>query len=132
MNVFSYIYYRLVKFYNRVFGIKESPGFLIHSCYSWGLLILLTAICFYLLSIETVVLWSLGIKMKKVFVLITILPFMLLHIFSEELFGNDDEKYKELCYRFETNKHKWFKGLCVLLFVSLAIPCYITMIFLCK
>lgn len=132
MSVFAYIYYRLVKFYNKAFGIKESPGFLIQSSYSWGLLILLTAICFYLLSIETVVFWGLGVKMKKIFVIITFLPFMLLHIFSEELFGNEEKKYKELCQRFETDKHKWFKGLCVFLFVSLAIPCYIIFIFLCK
>lgn len=132
MRVFAYIYYRLVKFYNKVFGIKESPGFLIQSCYSWGLLILLTAICFYLLSIETIVLWSFGIKMKILFVLFTFLPFTLLHIFSEELLGKEEEKYKELCYKYKNDKHKWFKGLCVLLFVTLAIPCYVTLIFLCK
>lgn len=132
MGVFEYIYYRLVKFYNKTFGIKESPGFLIQSCYSWGLLILLTVICFYVLSIETVVLWSFGIKMKTVFVLITFLPFMVLHIFSEEFFGNDEKKFKELCRKYNTEKHKWIKGLCVLLFVLLAIPCYTTCVFLCK
>lgn len=132
MGVFAYIYYRLVKFYNKVFGIKESPGFLIQSCYSWGLLILLNAICFYLLSIETLVLWGFGIKMKIIFVLFTFLPFMLLHIFSEEILGKEDEKYEELCNRYKNDKHKWFKGLCVLLFVALAIPCYITFLFLCK
>lgn len=132
MSFFKYIYYRLVKFYNKVFDIKESPHFLIDSCYSWGLLILLNAICFYLLSIETIVLWGVGIKMNKAFVLITFLPFIILHVFSREIFGNEENNYKELCHRFETDKYEWFKGLCVLLFVSLAIPCYITMIFLCK
>ena len=132
MVFFPYVYYRLVKFYKKAFGIEKPIGFLIQDCYSWGLFILLNTICFYFLSIETVFLCSLGVKMKTLFVLITFLPFLLLHVFSEEIFGNLESNFKELCHRYKNDSYKWLKGLCVLLFVSLAIPCYIIIIFLFK
>ena len=130
--IFKYIYYRLVKFYKERFHIEESPGFLIQSCYSWGLYILLTATCFYFLSIETIVLWSVGIKMKKAFVLITILPFILLDVFSEEIFGNEKKNYQDLCHKYKMDKHVWIKGFFVVLFISLSIPSYIATILICK
>ena len=64
----KYIYYRLVRFYSKTFGIKDSPGFLIHSCYSWGLLIVLTSIYFYFMSLESIILYYIGINIKKVFI----------------------------------------------------------------
>lgn len=132
MGALRYIYYRLVKFYKEKFHIEESPGFLIQNCYSWGLLILLTAICFYLLSIEAIVLWCVGIKMKKAFVIITFLPFIILHVFSEEIFGNEKEKYKELCRRYKIDNYEWINGFCILIFILLSIPCLITTLLLFK
>lgn len=129
MKILKYIYYRLVKFYNKVFGIKESPGFLIQSCYSWGLLILLNAICFYLLSIETVLLGLYGFKMNEVLLLITFLPFVLIHVFSEELFGDGRERFKELCQRYQKDKYAVIKGIIVFVFVTFSIPCFIITLF---
>lgn len=37
-----------------------------------------------------------------------------------------------LCKKFSKEKYLWIKGLCVLLFVLLAIPCFIATSCLCK
>lgn len=129
MKILKYIYYRLVKFYNKVFGIEESPGFLIQSCYSWGLLILLNTLCFYLLSIETVLLGLFGIKMNAVLLLITFLPFVLIHVFSEEFFGDRREKYKVLCQRYQKDKYALIKGIIIFVIIVLSIPCFIITLF---
>ena len=105
LGVLRYIYYRLIKFYKETFRIEESPGFLIQSCYSWGLLVLLISICFYLMSIEVVVLWGLGIKIKKAYVLITMLPFFIFHVFSEQWLGDEKKFYKDLCKKFSKEKY---------------------------
>lgn len=132
MNVFKYIYYRLVRFYKKTFGIDDSPGFLIQSCYSWGLLLLLTSICFYLMSFEIVVLWSLGVKTKKGFILLTFLLFALFHIFSEHWIGDEKKFYNDICEKYKNESFVWLKGMMVFLFVVLSLPCYITTLFLCK
>ena len=79
-SLIQYIYYRLTKFYKNTFGIEDSPGFLIQSCYDWGSQILTSIVCFYILAIETIILQFLGIRMKTSFILITMLPFIFLHI----------------------------------------------------
>ena len=63
-SLIQYIYYRLTKFYKNTFGIEDSPGFLIQSCYDWGSQILTSIVCFYILAIETIILQFLGIRMK--------------------------------------------------------------------
>lgn len=132
MKFFAYIYYRLVGFYKNTFGIDDSPGFLIQSCYSWGLLILISSVCFYLLSVECIMLCYLGIKMSKEIVLLTIIPFALFHIFADLWLGDEKKLYNKLCKTYENERLKWFKGIMVLLFVLLSIPCYMFTFYLCK
>lgn len=130
MNIIKYIYYRLVKFYKNTFHIEESPGFLIHSCYSWGLGVLLASVCFYFMSVESVILWIIGLKMKKVFILFTIFPFALLHIFSEDWLGDEKQIYKDLCQQYKLETFKWLKGVGVFIFVLLSLPCYLITLYL--
>lgn len=132
MKIFIYIYYRLVSFYKKTFGIEESPGFLIQSCYSWGLLVLLTSVCLYLLSVECIILSHLGIRMNKTCVLLTMLPFAFFHIFSDLWLGDDKKTYKQLCKTYENEKLKWLKGIMVFLFIILSLPCYMATLYLCK
>lgn len=70
--------------------------------------------------------------MKKAFVIITFLPFIILHVFSEEIFGNEKEKYKELCRRYKIDNYEWINGFCILIFILLSIPCLITTLLLFK
>lgn len=88
-SLIQYIYYRLTKFYKNTFGIEDSPGFLIQSCYDWGSQILTAIVCFYILAIETIILQFLEIRMKTSFILITMLPFIYLQIFFEDVFGDE-------------------------------------------
>lgn len=132
MNIMKYIYYRLVRFYSKTFGIKDSPGFLIHSCYSWGLLIVLTSIYFYFMSLESIILYYIGINIKKVFILLTYIPFAILYLFSERWMGDEKDVYDKLCYKYKNEKLIWFKGFLVLLFVILSLPCYLITLFFCK
>ena len=95
-NLFQYVYYRIAKAYKDIFGIEDAPGYLlIQSCYSWGLLVLVTTLCSYTLALETVVLWYFGIRMKTMHIIITILPFGLLYFFAEHFLGDLKEKYKK-------------------------------------
>lgn len=130
MIIFKYIYYRLVEFYKEKLHIEDSPGFLIQSCYSWGLLLLLTSVCFYLLSVECILLWHFGIKMNKIHILLTMLPFALFHIFSDRWLGDEKKTYIKLCKTYKNEKCKWLKGLLVLLFILLSIPCFIITLFI--
>lgn len=85
-NVFKYMYYRLVKFYSNTFGIKEAPGYLlIQSCYCWGLLVLVTILCVYVLALETIVLWWFGVKTNNWHIIITFIPFGLFYFFSQNI-----------------------------------------------
>lgn len=130
MNLLKYTYYRLVGFYKKAFKIEESPGFLIQSCYSWGMLILLISICFYLMSIESVLLWWLGVKINKAFILLTMLPFALFHVFSDRWFS-DKKLYLDLCKKYKNERFKSIKGFLVVVFVTLSLPCCILTLYYC-
>lgn len=130
-NILEYIYYRLISFHKKYFEIEDSPGFLIQSCYEWGSQILMATLSFYSLSLITFVLWCHGIKMKALYIVISILPFFLLHVFSEMIFGEEKEQFKRLEKNYKNDKHKLLKGILIGLFVGLSLPCYLTTLFLC-
>ena len=95
-TLFLYIYYRIAKAYKDLFGIEDAPGyFLIQSCYSWGMIVLMTVLCLYTLAIETVVLWRFGIKMNTWLIIITFLPFGLFCFFAEHFIGDLKTTYKD-------------------------------------
>jgi len=131
-SFFQYIYYRLSMFYKKRFGIEESSSFFIQSCYGWGLLILLVSVCFYLLAAETYVLWFFGKQMKVAFILVTILPFAIIHIFFEQFFGNEKERFKKLESKFKNERLSIVKGLAIFVFVTLSFVSYFVALFLCK
>ena len=131
-NMFQYVYYRLVIFYKNSFGIKDSPGFLIQSCYDWGSQVLNAVICFYLLAIETLFLWVFGMKMKIAFVLITMLPFFFLHVFSEMIFGDEVKRFESLELKYKNDKLRVLKGVLIAMFSLLSLPCFILAMCLCK
>lgn len=131
-SMIQYIYFRLTKFYKNTFGIEDSPGFLIQSCYDWGSQILTAMVCFYILTIETVILWFFGIRMKTTIVLITILPFFFLHVFSEDIFGDEKKLYTELENKFKDDKYSFIKGVLVTVFVILSLVSFIMATQLCK
>ena len=127
------MYYRIAKAYKDIFGIEDAPGYLlIQSCYNWGLIVLLISICFYFLALEVVVLYHFGIKMKTVYVIVTMLPFLIIHVFSEEIFGNEKKKYKSLEKKYKGEKLSWLKGVSVLSFVVLSFACYFAALLSCK
>lgn len=127
------MYYRIAKAYKDIFGIEDAPGyFLIQSCYSWGLLVLIAAFCFYTLAIETIILWYFDIKMRPAYIVITILPFALFHIFSQQFFGDEKKRYKAMETKYKDEKVSWLKGIGILSFVVLSFVCYILAIFECK
>jgi hypothetical protein len=70
--------------------------------------------------------------MKIDIVLITFIPFIIIDFFSEEIIGNEKKNYQNLCHKYKMDKHVWIKGFFVVLFISLSIPCFITMVFLCR
>lgn len=125
MNVIKYLYYRYVKFYQRAFKIGDSPGFLIHSCYSWGLLVLLTSLMFYLLSVENILFWIMGIALRKEYILVTTLPLGLLYLFSEHWMGDEKSLYNDLCKKYKNERFMWFKGVLSLAFAVFSLPCYL-------
>lgn len=132
MNVIKYLYYRLVMFYKKHFNIDESPYFLIQSCYSWGLLVLLISFCFYLMSIECIIIWWMGFKMKKAYILFTMLPFAIFHVFSEYWIRDEKKLFEELCKKYNNDRFELLKGILVFLFVTFSLPCYFATLFLCK
>ena len=131
-TLIQYIYFRLTRFYKNTFGIEDSPGFLIQSCYDWGSQILTAMVCFYILTIETVILWLLGIKMKTIIVLITILPFFFLHVFSEDIFGDEKKLFAELENKFKGDKHPFIKGVLIAIFAILSLVSFIMATQFCR
>ena len=133
MRVFlSYIYYRLVKFYKNTFGIEDSDSFFIQSCYNWGLLVLLTSLCLYLLSIITLLLWQWRIKINVYILIVTMIPFALFHFLSESFIGDIKQKYQALEEKYQNEKLPWLKGLGVFLFVILSLVSYLLALHYCK
>lgn len=131
-SIVQYIYYRIAKAYRDIFGIEDAPGFLlIQSCYSWGSMVLLFSICFYLLAIETFVLWHFGIKMKVSYIIITVLPFALFHIFvlNEE---REKETFKNLKKKYKGEKLRVLKGIVILLFVLFSWVSFMWALSICK
>lgn len=131
-SLIQYIYYRLTKFYKNTFGIEDSPGFLIQSCYDWGSQILTSIVCFYILAIETIILQFLGIRMKTSFILITMLPFIFLHIFFEDVFGDEKKLFAELDKKFKGDKYPIIKGVIIAIFAILSLVSFIMALRFCK
>ena len=132
-NLFQYVYYRIAKAYKDIFGIEDAPGYLlIQSCYSWGLLVLVTVLCSYSLAIETVILWHVGIRMKTMHIIITIIPFGLFYFFVVYFLGDLKEKYKALAKKYKGDRFSWLKGIVILLFVVLSFVCYMVALSRCK
>lgn len=129
---FYYFYYRLAKFYKNVFGIDDSELFFVFSCYSWGMLVLLASLYFYLLSIETMTLWWIGIRTNATIIFLTMLPFAFIHIYLERREKSLQKKFKELESEYRNEKLSWLKGLLLFLFVILSLVCFIMTIKLCK
>ena len=120
------------KFYKNVFGIDDSELFFVFSCYSWGMLVLLASLYFYLLSIETMTLWWIGIRTNATIIFLTMLPFAFIHIYLERREKSLQKKFKELESEYQNEKLSWLKGLLLFLFVILSLVCFIMTIKLCK
>lgn len=130
---FQYIYYRIAKSYKNIFGIEEAPGFLlIQSCYSWGLLVLVTILCVYVLALETIVLWWFGVKTNNWHIIITFIPFGLFYFFAEHFIGDLRIRYKALEERYKNEKLSWLKGIGVFLFVVFAFVSYFVTLSQCR
>jgi hypothetical protein len=131
--LFLYIYYRIAKAYKDIFGIEDAPGyFLIQSCYSWGVLVLMTVLCSYTLAIETMVLWKFGIRINTWLIIITFLPFGIFYFFAEHFLGDLKTKYKNLERMYRHEKLSWLKGVAVLAFVVLSFICFMVALSHCK
>ena len=132
-HILFYIYYRLAKAYKNIFGIDDAPGYmLIQSCYSWGLLVLVTTLLFYSLAIEDIILWHFRVKLDKKIIIITSLPFAIFYIFAEHYIGDLKQIYKTLEKTSHNEKVPWLKGLLVFLFVILSIVSLIMALHFCK
>ena len=131
-SLIQYIYYRLAKFYKNTFGIKDSPGFLIQSCYDWGSQVLTAMVCFYILTIETILLWLFGIRMKTSFVFITMLPFFFLHVFFEDVFGDEKKLFAKLENKFKGDKLSFIKGVLIAIFAIFSLVSFIMALHYCK
>jgi len=132
-QLFLYVYYRISKAYRDVFGIEDAPGYLlIQSCYSWGLLVLITALCAYTLAFETVVFWKLGIKTGDWLILVTFLPFGLFYFFAERFLGDLKNRFKQLEKKYKNEKLSVFKGILVFVFVVLSFVCYFVALSICR
>lgn len=132
-NLFQYVYFRIAKAYKDIFGIEDAPGYLlIQSCYSWGLLVLVTALCSYTLALETVVLWYFGIRIKTMHIIITLLPFGLFYFFAELFIGDLKEKYQALAKKHKGDRLSWLKGIAILIFVVLSFVCFMVALSQCK
>ena len=122
----EYMYYRITRFYRKIFGIEEAPGYLlILSCYDWGLLILSLSLLCYLLVIETFILSFFGIKMNVWYVIITDIPFAIAYLFSDEILKNDKNHFDLLDQKYKEEKLKHIKGILVVLFVLLSLPSFL-------
>lgn len=124
-NAVQYIYYRIAKFYQKVFKIDDAPGYLlVLSCYDWGLLILSLSLFCYLLVIETFLLSFFGIRMNIWYIIITFIPFGLVYFFSDEILKNSKDNFELLEQKYKEEKLKLFKGILVALFVLLSLPSF--------
>ncbi len=125
-HMLTYIHYRLSVFYQKTFGIKESPGYLlVLSSYDWGLLVLLLSLLCYLLAIETIILSLYAVKMNVLFIVITSIPFAIVYIFSDKICKNGKDHFKVLETKYKHEKLKLIKGIFVWLFTLLSLPCFL-------
>lgn len=132
-QLFLYVYYRISKAYRDVFGIEDAPGYLmIQSCYSWGLLVLMTALCAYTLALETIVLWKLGIKTSNWLIIATFLPFGLFYFFAEHFLGDLKNRFKLLEKKYKKENYRFLKGVLVFIFVVLSFVCYFVSLSFCR
>ena len=93
---------------------------------------LVSTICSYTLSIETLVLWELGLKINKSLIIVTALPFALFYIFAERFMGDLKLRYKELEKKYHNEKLTWLKGILVLLFIVFSLVSFIMALRFCK
>ncbi|MBR1513166.1 MAG: hypothetical protein IJ622_02610 [Bacteroidales bacterium] len=132
-NLLLYMYFKIAKAYRDIFGIEDAPGYLlIQSCFSWGLLVLVSAIWFYTLSLETIVLWKFGFKINTQLIIVTALPFAFLYIFAERFIGDLKLRYKELEKKHLNEKLSWLKGILVFLFIILSLVSFIMALHFCR
>ena len=70
--------------------------------------------------------------MKTIIVLITILPFFFLHVFSEDIFGDEKKLFAELENKFKGDKHPFIKGVLIAIFAILSLVSFIMATQFCR
>ena len=116
-NLFYYCVFRIAKFYKKTQLALDYVA--------QGYFLFFFSITAYSLAALHVVLFLFNIKMDRAIIIIACLPLIIEIVFFNRLFPNAQEKYNYYEKLKRNEKHKWLKGLLVVLFLSLSLISYI-------
>jgi carbon starvation protein CstA len=116
-KLFNYCFYRIALFYKRHIPLEDYHG--------QGVFLQIFAILLYILTLLEIVLRLYGLKLTKEIAFIFLVPFVILTIMINRIFPQKEELFNELCLKYQHEKHKWIKGLCVCLYIIMSLVCFL-------
>ena len=123
-NLFNYCFYRIAFFYKKHIPLEDYLG--------QGIFLQLFADLLYVLSLIALLLGIVGIKFTKEIAIIFLIPFVILTIFMNRLFPNQEQLFEEMSLKYQQEKGRWIKGFLVFLYIIMSLPCFMMVLFAFK
>ena len=115
-RLFDYCVYRIANVYRKM-GMRDYLA--------QGYFIMFFALTCYLLTTAYIVLYLFNIKMNETIILVLYTPLIVEIIFYHRLFPNSEAVFGKLERETAHEKHRWFKGLLVVVFLLLSLTSYV-------
>ena len=119
-KLFNYCFYRIALFYRRHIPLEDYLG--------QGVFLQIFAILLYFLTLLELVLRLYGLRLTKGIAIIFLVPFVILTIMINHFFPRKEELFNELSLKYQHEKHKWIKGLCVFLYIIMSLVCFLSVL----
>lgn len=119
-KLFNYCFYRIALFYKRHIPLEDYLG--------QGIFLQIFAILLYILTLLELVLRFYGLKLTTGIAIIFLVPFVILTIMINRIFPRKEELFNELSLKYQYEKHKWIKGLCVCLYIIMSFVCFLSVL----
>lgn len=119
-KLFNYCFYRIAFFYKRHLPFEDYLG--------QGIFLQLFADFLYIATLIALILELMGIKFTKEIAIILLIPYVIVTIFMNRLFPNQEELFEEMSIKYQHEKGRWIKGLLIFLYLIMSIASYIMVI----
>ena len=123
-KILHYCFYRIALFYKRHIPFEDYLG--------QGVFLQIFAILLYILTLCELVLRSFGLKLTKGIAIIFLVPFVIFTIMINRVFPKKEELFDRLSFKYQHEKYKWIKGLCVCLYIIMSLVCFLSVLLVFK